>query len=57
MGEYSLAKEKIMDIQAPKALFNITNSMRVARYRDAKIVNQACFVYKMLSGCDVEEPV
>ena len=48
--------QKISDIQSPKANHSIVNSMRVARYRDPKILQTACFVFKMLTSFDHESP-
>jgi hypothetical protein len=31
--------------------------MRLARFRDPKIIQQACFVLKMLTSYDQEDPV
>jgi hypothetical protein len=49
-------QEKILDIQSPKAISNVTNSMKLARYRNPKILQSSCFVYKMLTSCDLEDP-
>jgi hypothetical protein len=51
-----LVKDKLLDLQSPRAVLNITNSMRIARFKDPKILQTSCFVYKMLTSFDVEEP-
>lgn len=55
--EFGLVKEKLLHLEAPKAILNIAKTMRVARYREPKVLQQACFVYKMLTSCDQEDPV
>jgi len=52
--EYEFVKQKVLDIQSPKSVLSIANSMRVSRYKDPKVLNQSCFVYKMLTGFDLD---
>ena len=37
--EFKLVREKILHLEAPKAIINIAKTMRVARFRDPKVIS------------------
>ena len=53
-SEVAFVRGKVLDIESPKALVQIGRALRAARWRDSKLLSQACFVYKMITGFDTQ---